>query len=273
MYKYTPGLSSGKRGFFSHNGWRFVRPTCYTGTIQQTARLKRRHMAILFSAVVVLVLILIGMASESKKRDCPTNIEDGRDSATTETDTEVDIFKLLPRKFIILDLETTGLSPLNDEIIEIGAVLITLGESSHKTFQQLIKPKKKIPARITTITGISQNMVDECGVTIEEALPRFLEFIGDLPLVTYNAEFDMGFLWSAAKKNNIEIKNRYTCALKRTRRAWPGLPSYKLAYIAEVTKISDENQHRALGDCYRTAHIFLAATCAVNRKVRWSVPQ
>jgi DNA polymerase III subunit epsilon len=100
----------------------------------------------------------------------------------------------------------------------------------------------------------------------------FIDFIQDLPLVTFNAQFDMGFLHYAAKRHGRVIKNRYTCALKLSRRAWPGLPSYRLHDLVKMGKLSDEDTHRAIGDCKRTMIVFTAAASGVGMKVKWTVP-
>jgi DNA polymerase-3 subunit epsilon len=177
---------------------------------------------------------------------------------------------LLPPQFIVFDSETTGLNPILDEIIEVGAIRVTLGSDNHDGFQTLVKPRKKVPRRITEITGISQEMVDSEGLTLADVLLQFIEFIQELPLITFNAEFDMGFLWNAAKSHGFVINNRYTCALKRARRAWPGLESYRLVDLAKIGGLPDDDTHRALGDCRRAAIIFTSATSTLGQKVRWT---
>ena len=186
--------------------------------------------------------------------------------------TEPDLCMLLPRQFIVLDLETTGLDSYRDEIIEFGAIRVNLDSNTHASFQTLIKPVRKVPLKISEITGITQEMVDRDGLELSDGLTQFIKFIGDSPLVTFNAEFDMGFLCNAAKNNGLVITNRYTCALKRARRAWPGLPSYRLADLATMGKLSNDDNHRALGDCKRAAIIFTAATSTLGQKIRWSTP-
>ncbi len=171
---------------------------------------------------------------------------------------------ILPEQFIIFDLETTGLSPIEDEIIEIGAIKVNRDSKDHPTFRILINPKAKIPPKITEITSITQDMVDKEGDPIESALPQFLEFIGDLRLVAYNASFDMGFLKSAAKKLGIPLTNKSSCALKMSRRAWPGLPNYKLATVAEMRGLSIDGAHRALKDCELTLAVYAAAVAELG---------
>ncbi len=177
---------------------------------------------------------------------------------------------LLPERFVVLDLETTGLSPEADEIIEIGAIRFNRDQVNHAAYSTLVKPEKRIPRHITEINGITEGMVNEGGIPLADALSGFIEFIGDLPLVTFNAEFDMGFLWNAAKRQGLAIENRYACALKLARRAWPGLPSYRLVYLAKIGKLSDDDTHRALGDCKRAAIIFGSAVNEIGEEIRWS---
>lgn len=193
----------------------------------------------------------------------------GKQTATALESETADLSSLLPRQFVVLDLETTGLSPERDEIIEFGAIRVTLDAENHDTFQVLVKPLRKVPALITEITGITQRMVDREGLPLEEALHQFVEFIGDLPLVTFNADFDMGFLHSAARRHGVAIPNRYTCALKRARRAWPGLASYRLAELARLGNLPDDDTHRALGDCRRALIIFTSATSILGQAARW----
>jgi DNA polymerase III epsilon subunit family exonuclease len=184
----------------------------------------------------------------------------------------VELSALLPKQFVVLDLETTGLNSSKDEIIEFGAIRVTLDSENQVAFRTFVKPKKKVPRKITEITGITQEMVDNEGIHLGDALTQFIEFIGDLPLVTYNAEFDMGFLYSAARQHGVVINNRYTCALKRARRAWPGLESYRLVDMAKMGKLSDADTHRAVGDCMRALFVFTASTSTLGQKVRWSKP-
>jgi DNA polymerase III epsilon subunit family exonuclease len=179
----------------------------------------------------------------------------------------------LPQQFVFLDLETTGLSPEMDEIIEIGAIRLNRSQINQATFSTLVKPEKRIPRLITEINGITQGMVNEGGVPSADALSGFIEFIGDLPLVTFNADFDMGFLWNAAKRQGLAIENRYACALKLARRAWPGLPSYRLADLAKIGNLSDDDTHRALGDCKRAVIIFASAVSQIGEEIRWSYRQ
>lgn len=94
--------------------------------------------------------------------------------------------------YVVFDLETTGLSPVNDRIIEIGAVKMCGGKVTNR-FSTFVNPQIPIPFNIESLTGISDSMVENAG-TIEEILPDFLEFCNGAVMVAHNAGFDVGFI-------------------------------------------------------------------------------
>lgn len=165
----------------------------------------------------------------------------------------------LTEQFVVFDLETTGLDPSRCEIIEIGAIRVNRDSNMHDTFEALLKPSIPIPARITEITGITNAMVEAEGEEPAKALAEFKAFVGMLPLVAYNADFDMAFLRSAGERHGVKIGNRITCALKEARRAWPGLPSYKLADLAARGNLDVSGTHRALKDCQLALIVYASA--------------
>ena len=112
---------------------------------------------------------------------------------------------VLWEKFVVVDLETTGLSPERNAIIEIGAVKYEAGEAEYASIEAVVNPGVYIPEMITGITGISNDMVKDCRA-IEEELPHFINFFEDLPLAIFNAPFDMGFLRHNALKIGAAIK-------------------------------------------------------------------
>lgn len=165
---------------------------------------------------------------------------------------------VMPSSFVVFDLETTGLNADRDQIIEIAAIRINGGSTKADTLTALIRIDGEVPAKITEITGITKAMLDREGEPIETALPQFLAFFGDLPLVAFNAKFDMAFLRAAVKAQNLKIKNKHSCALVLSRKAWPERSSYKLADLAASAGLKQQN-HRALGDCELTLQIYMAA--------------
>jgi DNA polymerase III epsilon subunit family exonuclease len=209
----------------------------------------------IFLFIIILVAVIYALTRTKKSKKSEIN------------------FSVLPRRFVVFDLETTGLKPELNEIIEIGAIKIDLTNPASSTdqlqgqaFETLIKPAKKIPKKISEITGITQEMVDSRGEQLAEALPSFLEFIGDLPLVSFNSDFDMAFINQAISKCLPErrINNKVSCALKMARKAWPGLKSYKLSELSRLLKLSDDGTHRALADTKRALVIYVHAATALN---------
>ncbi len=165
----------------------------------------------------------------------------------------------LPVQFIVFDLETTGLNAEKDEVIEFGAIRVNRDAKHHEVFQTLVRPRKTIPTKITELTGITQSMAESEGKQLTDALQEFEAFIGDLPLVSFNAEFDMAFLNNAARQHGMQINNPVSCALIMARRAWPERKSYRLADLAKDGNLSTKDSHRALGDCQRALIVYTAA--------------
>ena len=109
--------------------------------------------------------------------------------------------------YIVFDLETTGFDPISDKIIEIGALKYKNNVLMEK-FNMLINPEIKLPKNIIELTGITDNMLTNCK-TINDVLPKFIDFIEDYTLIAHNASFDIGFIEQNIKKLNINmIKNK-----------------------------------------------------------------
>ena len=176
------------------------------------------------------------------------------------TTTDVDH---LPEQFIVADIETTGFSAAKDKIIEISAIKVHRDSNNHNTLTALINPGVRIPAKITKITGITDRMVRGEG-KIEDELKEFLHFFGELPLVFYNASFDIKFLKEAVKIIGKEIHNEVIDALQIARKAFPDLANHKLSTVANHLNISTEGAHRALNDCAITLQVFSRASQKVG---------
>jgi len=172
----------------------------------------------------------------------------------------------LPDTFIVFDLETTGLDPKQDSILEIGAIKVNRHSVNHDAFEQLINPGIKIPRKATDINGITQQMVEDHGKPIANVLPEFIEFIGNHHLVAFNAKFDMAFIREASKKQGLSVNNTHSCALVMARKAWPGLASYKLENLANAGKLDVTGNHRALKDCELATTVYMAAASKLKKK-------
>ena len=163
---------------------------------------------------------------------------------------------LIDVPFCVLDLETTGGSPADCEITEIGAVRYR-GGTLEGTFQTLVNPGAPIPPFITVLTGITQAMVVEAP-RIEEALPSFLEFIGDAVIVGHNIRFDMSFLNAAAERLRYgKLPNRPVDTIGLARRLIrTETRNLKLSTLAAFFRSPTTPNHRALEDAKATAHVF-----------------
>ncbi len=157
--------------------------------------------------------------------------------------------------FIVFDIETTGFSPNNDKIIEIGAVKIRNREIID-TFSEFIYPKCKIPYKITELTGITDEMVENAD-PIEIVLPKFMEFIDGAAVVAHNAAFDTGFIKKNCKDLGLEFTSTILDTVPMARFLYPDLKRVKLNLVAKYLGVSLENHHRAVDDAKATAEIFL----------------
>ncbi|WP_342268566.1 PolC-type DNA polymerase III [Spiroplasma endosymbiont of Aspidapion aeneum] len=185
---------------------------------------------------------------------CELNIIDEKynivEKQFTKKITEVD--------FVVFDLETTGLSPELNEIIEFGAVKYNSKSGKNEKIDILIKPRKPVSSYITNLTHITNDLLND-KKSIEEEMPRILEFIGDAVLVAHNASFDMGFLNSWLKKLGYDIMpNTVIDTLPLARCLWPKLKSHRLGVVARKYSVNynEEDAHRADYDAEVLKDIF-----------------
>lgn len=158
-------------------------------------------------------------------------------------------------EYVIFDIETTGFSPKNNKIIEIGAIKVVNGEAVDM-FSSFIYPQCKIPYKITELTGITDEMVREAKI-IDEVLPKFIEFIGDSVVVAHNASFDAGFIKKNCNDLGLKFNNTILDTVNLARFLYPELKRVKLNIVAKHLGISLENHHRAVDDAKATAEILL----------------
>lgn len=161
-----------------------------------------------------------------------------------------------PSSYVVIDLETTGLHPDKDEIIEIGALKVVehIEESS---FNVLVRPMHPLPAEIEKMTGISERMLLESGETLQNTLPRFIEFIGNLPVVSHNSNFDSDFLRNACAQCALQLfSNRCIDTLSLAKRVVRGVKDFRLSTLAAHFEIEFENQHRVKDDCQTAYRLY-----------------
>ncbi len=157
-----------------------------------------------------------------------------------------------PSDYTVIDLETTGLNPESELIIEFAAIRVRNGEIAD-TFKQLCDPGFPISPVITGITGISDEMVRFCP-NPRQVLPDFLDFIGNDFVVGHNVLFDVRFIVKSAQV----FRNNYIDTMKIFRKLHPELPHHRLSDMVCFYNKRNETAHRALSDCYATGACFEA---------------
>jgi DNA polymerase III subunit epsilon len=173
---------------------------------------------------------------------------------------------------VVIDFETSGMSPEQGGRITEVAALRIVGDRVTERFVSLVNCGVRIPSFITQLTGITQRMVDRAPL-VDEVLPRLLEFIGSDALVAHNASFDEKFLMAEAARISLASQHHATiCSVKLSRRVIPGLASYSLGSLASSLDIQFNSQaHRAEADADVTARLMLRL--GTELKAKFSMPE
>ncbi len=166
-------------------------------------------------------------------------------------------------EFVVFDLETTGLSAKNCKIIEIGAVKIK-GLEVIDRFAAFVNPHEPISEFTTSLTGITDDDVKDAE-SIEDVLPKFLEYIGDRLLIAHNASFDTGFVRQAAMNQNLPFENASLDTVSLARFLITGIKNYKLDTIADYFELGEFNHHRAVDDAEMLAMIFFKMRALLDK--------
>lgn len=157
----------------------------------------------------------------------------------------------------VVDLETTGLEPMKDEIIELAALRVENGEPVAQ-YHAMIACETPLPPSVVSLTGIQDEDVRREGKPLEEVMTGFTEFIGKTLLVCHNAGFDQRFLLAACRQCNLPpLRNPFFDTLNVARRKVSNVPDYKLATLASHYSLDTKQAHRALADCYLVYGIYL----------------
>ncbi len=163
------------------------------------------------------------------------------------------------KHYVIVDVETTGLTPQENELIEIGAVKLTYTGKSFKMtgkYHTLIKPYKQIPHNIQNLTNITPDMVKNAP-RFEEVYTDFLDFVGDAVFVAHNAQFDLQMInISLARVGGTIITSPMVDTQQLIAITYPTLSSHKLGEVARILEVKRKHGHRALDDAIVTAEVF-----------------
>ncbi len=157
--------------------------------------------------------------------------------------------------YVVVDIETTGGRAPFHRVTEIGAVKMRGGEIVDR-WQSLVNPERPIPATITRLTGITNEMVADAPVFAEVA-DDFAEFMEEAVFVAHNVRFDYGFLSAEFGRLERRFRHPTLCTCQSMRKLWKGLPSYGLANLCRHFGIPLESHHRALCDAEAAAGLLL----------------
>lgn len=159
-----------------------------------------------------------------------------------------------PCNYTIIDIETSGLSPMYDEIIELSALKVQDNEIVDE-FSSLVKPDYKIDSFITELTGITNDMLKNAP-KINKILPEFINFISDDKILGYNINFDINFIYDDLKRYfGKDFKNNFIDLMRICKKAY-SFENYKLKTVAQNLNISIDGHHRGLNDCRITFDIY-----------------
>lgn len=160
-----------------------------------------------------------------------------------------------PRSFTCIDIETTGLSPIYDDIIEVSGIRVIDGKTA-ATFSETINIGRPLPPFITALTGITDKELEKSN-SAENVLTRFCSFVGGDILLGHNVNFDINFLYDKClDKTGILFENDFVDTLKIGKRLLPHLKHHKLDDLADYYSIPPRCLHRALGDCEMTVNCY-----------------
>ena len=166
--------------------------------------------------------------------------------------------------YVVVDIETTGLHPETDEIIEVAAIRSIGGK--FEAFRSFVFPRNRIPEYVTQLTGI-RNIDVMNAPQIKQVAPKLRDFIRDLPIVAHNAPFDVKFIAAAFEQIGANIDMRYIDTVQLARTAFPGMQNYKLGTLIEALDlIRGKQQHRAESDATATLRLFKLCQGEIPRR-------
>ena len=161
-----------------------------------------------------------------------------------------------PSNFVVVDLETTGLDPTYNHIIEIACLRVENLQITD-SYSSLVHYSGDLDSFITELSGITSEMLQE-QPKLQEILPIVKAFIGDSLIVGHNVNFDINFLYDSFERHMGEkLENSFVDTMRLSRRILPELKHHRLSDIVQHYNIGSEAEHRALGDCKLTFECYL----------------
>lgn len=157
--------------------------------------------------------------------------------------------------YVLVDIETTGLSPRNDEIIEIGAIKVK-NNKIVDTYDSLIRINQPLNPFITNLTGITNEMLEQ-GEDPMQVLEEFMDFAGQEILMGHNANFDINFIYDkCAFYLDTYLRNDFIDTMRIAKKVLPNCRNYKLGTLAQVLDVDYEGAHRGLKDVEITYEVY-----------------
>lgn len=159
--------------------------------------------------------------------------------------------------YTLLDIETTGLNPYRDHVTELGAIKVRNNQIVDQFSKLVVYPKSnKVPAFITKLNGITEELLLSEGVPVKEAMTQFRAFIGDDIIIGYNVNFDLNFLYDLAKKFKLpDLNNDYVDVLRLARAYYPSQHN-RLLDCMQRAGIAEVEQHHGLDDSIDTKKVY-----------------
>jgi len=169
----------------------------------------------------------------------------------------------LPEDYVALDLETTGLDPEWDSIIEIGMVRVRHGKVAAE-YSTLVNPGMPIDDFIAELTGITNDML-AAAPALPEVLPAARDFLGDDIILGHNINFDINFIYDNCEYQGLKpVSNGYIDTMRISRRVLPDLKHHRLGDIVNALGVDHAQAHRAIGDCHATIGCYKALLAHID---------
>ena len=212
---------------------------------------------LLFPIITIVLFIVHGRKKQKNSAQCTHNAISDSPTVTAgeaiskKVSFDDAVIESLTQQFIAFDIETTGLSPTNDRIVELGAVLFCNGEPVRQ-FTTLVNPGIPIPASATAVNHITNRMLSSAP-TEQEAYPQLIEFLGDalqgeIIMCAHNASFDFNFLCNTLSRLGYNATIKYVDTLHLSRKYIFGLPDYKQSTLEQHFGLTNPTAHRASTD-------------------------
>lgn len=206
--------------------------------------------------IIALVALAVGFAMAARKVDPEARFKKKPKSVTKMKSKPVKAKDLMVDNYTSIDLETTGFSPSDDRIVEIGAIRVRNGRPV-KRYSQLINPQRPLPEEITRLNGLTDADLRN-QPTVDQVLPDFIRFIGNDTLIGHNInEFDAAFLLANTTRLGMRhIGNKTIDTLPLDRALYPEEPKHRLVDIIRRFGIAQTESHRAADDALQTAQCY-----------------